>query len=314
MAVADGAPGYVRIAGALIAATFGGEASAAKPSAAAGDVRPAAVRLGRGDRLRPRRAAAFARCILAHDAARTRARDRGGDGAHVRAARARHADRTDDEVSRWPTRSTGRQQRRRCRRSAPPSCRTASTTCRSAPISLTISANGFARAMTQAFTQSVVGGKQFDDVLKSLALRISSMAVTAAFKPLASGLASGLGQLFSGLFGGPGGGGKSRSRHGRDQAVRGRRRHRHADLFSAVRRRPRAGRRGRPGGDRAAGARPRRPARRRGERQRGRATSPSRSRRPTSTASAAPRPTSPARSPARWRAASAACERRDRSA
>src|SRR4051812_22935346 len=71
---------------------------------------------------------------------------------------------------------------------------------------LTISANSFARAMTQAFTQSAVGGKQFDDVLKSLALRISSMAVAAAFKPLASGLASGLGQLFSGLFGGTGGG------------------------------------------------------------------------------------------------------------
>jgi len=71
---------------------------------------------------------------------------------------------------------------------------------------LTVSANGFARAMTQAFTQSVVGGKQFDDVLKSLALRISSMAVAAAFKPLTSGLASGLGQLFSGLFGGTGGG------------------------------------------------------------------------------------------------------------
>jgi phage-related minor tail protein len=71
---------------------------------------------------------------------------------------------------------------------------------------LAISANSFARAMTQAFTQSVVGGKQFDDVLKSLALRISSMAVAAAFKPLTSGLASGLGQLFSGLFGGTGGG------------------------------------------------------------------------------------------------------------
>ena len=71
---------------------------------------------------------------------------------------------------------------------------------------LTISANGFARAMSQAFTQSVVGGKQFDDVLKSLALRISSMAVAAAFKPLMSGLTSGLGQLFTGLFGGSGSG------------------------------------------------------------------------------------------------------------
>lgn len=72
---------------------------------------------------------------------------------------------------------------------------------------LTVSANGFARAMSQAFTQSVVGGKQFDDVLKSLALRLSNMAVAAAFKPLAGGFASALGDLFTGLFGGSGGSG-----------------------------------------------------------------------------------------------------------
>lgn len=73
---------------------------------------------------------------------------------------------------------------------------------------LTGSANGFARAMSQAFTQSVAGGKQFDDVLKSLVLRLSNVAVAAAFKPLASGIAGGLDQLFTGLFGGSGGGGK----------------------------------------------------------------------------------------------------------
>lgn len=62
------------------------------------------------------------------------------------------------------------------------------------------SANGFANAMTQAFTQSVVGGKQFDDVLKSLVLRLSNMAVAAAFKPLAGGLASALSGVFESLF------------------------------------------------------------------------------------------------------------------
>jgi phage-related minor tail protein len=67
--------------------------------------------------------------------------------------------------------------------------------------SLTVSANGFASAMARAFNQSVSGGKQFDDVLKGLALRLSSMAVSAAFKPIASGLADGLNKLFSGLFG-----------------------------------------------------------------------------------------------------------------
>jgi phage-related minor tail protein len=66
---------------------------------------------------------------------------------------------------------------------------------------LTISAGGFARAMTQAFSSSVSGGKQFDDVLKTLALRVSSLAVTAAFKPLTASLTSGISSLFSGLAG-----------------------------------------------------------------------------------------------------------------
>jgi len=72
---------------------------------------------------------------------------------------------------------------------------------------LTISTNAFASAMTRAFQQSVVGGKQFDDVLKSLALRLSSMAVAAAFRPIAQNIAGGLNNLFSGLFGGGGQGG-----------------------------------------------------------------------------------------------------------
>ncbi len=64
---------------------------------------------------------------------------------------------------------------------------------------LSSSANGFARAMTAAFSSSVTGGKQFDDVLKSLALRISNLAVRMAFKPLETGLSSGLQSLLSGL-------------------------------------------------------------------------------------------------------------------
>lgn len=69
---------------------------------------------------------------------------------------------------------------------------------------LAVSANGFARAMNQAFVQSTVGGRQFDDVLKGLALRMSNMVLTAAFKPLAQGLAGSINSLFSGLFGGSG--------------------------------------------------------------------------------------------------------------
>jgi phage-related minor tail protein len=74
---------------------------------------------------------------------------------------------------------------------------------------LTSSANGFANAMTRAFTQATVGGKQLDTVLQQLALRISGMAVAQAFKPIATGitnsLTGGLTQLFGNLFGGTGG-------------------------------------------------------------------------------------------------------------
>ena len=67
---------------------------------------------------------------------------------------------------------------------------------------LELSANSFARAMTKAFSGSVAGGKQFDDVLKSLALRLSDLTLRMAFKPLEHSLASGINSLFSGLFAG----------------------------------------------------------------------------------------------------------------
>ena len=66
---------------------------------------------------------------------------------------------------------------------------------------LAASAGGFARAMTQAFSASVTGGKQFEDVLKSLGLRISDLAVRLAFKPLEKSLTSGITSLLSGLSG-----------------------------------------------------------------------------------------------------------------
>jgi len=62
------------------------------------------------------------------------------------------------------------------------------------------SAAGFAKAMTKAFADATTGGKNFDDVLRQLALRLSSMAVTKAFQPLARSLAGGLGDLFGGIF------------------------------------------------------------------------------------------------------------------
>ncbi len=260
MTVAGGAAGYVRIAGATDRRDLRRRGARAKPSAAAGGVKPTPVRLERGDRLRPRRAAAFARRLLAHDAARTRARRRGGDGSRARAARARHACRSDDEVSRWPTRS-------RAPVAMMPIVRAAELShaldgLQTSTNGLTASANGFARAMSQAFTQSVVGGKQFDDVLKSLALRLSSVAVSAAFKPLASGIGERTRSFVHRPVRRRWRQVASKPRWERSSRSR-RRRDRHAELFSAVVGRARACRRGRPGGDHAADARTRRAARRR---------------------------------------------------
>ncbi|HET7191631.1 MAG TPA: phage tail tape measure protein [Pseudolabrys sp.] len=76
---------------------------------------------------------------------------------------------------------------------------------------LGISAASFSKAMSKAFTDATTGGKQFDDVLKQLGLRLSNMAVTQAFQPLAKNLTSGLGALLGDVFGsGSGGVGKTK--------------------------------------------------------------------------------------------------------
>lgn len=72
---------------------------------------------------------------------------------------------------------------------------------------LTSGAANFAKTMTQAFASSITGGKQFEDVLKSLALRISNLAVQASFKPIEnalSGLISNAGSVASQKFAGGG--------------------------------------------------------------------------------------------------------------
>jgi phage-related minor tail protein len=50
-------------------------------------------------------------------------------------------------------------------------------------------ANGFGRAMTRAFEGAAVRGRDFGDVLRGLALRLSSMAIGAALRPLEQGFA-----------------------------------------------------------------------------------------------------------------------------
>ncbi|HWJ72120.1 MAG TPA: phage tail tape measure protein [Kaistia sp.] len=58
-------------------------------------------------------------------------------------------------------------------------------------------ADSFSGAIGKAFTGAVTGGKDFEDVLKSLALRLSSIALGAALKPIESGV----GGLLSGIVG-----------------------------------------------------------------------------------------------------------------
>jgi len=71
---------------------------------------------------------------------------------------------------------------------------------------LGLSATSFANAMSKAFAQAVTGGKQLDDVLKSLALRLSNLAVQQAFKSLFKDLAGGLNDIFKDIFAGQGSG------------------------------------------------------------------------------------------------------------
>jgi phage-related minor tail protein len=61
-------------------------------------------------------------------------------------------------------------------------------------------ADGFGRAMTQAFRRSVVDGKRLEDVLRSLALGLSKRALGAALAPLERGLSN----VVSGALGGNG--------------------------------------------------------------------------------------------------------------
>nr|AIA18483.1 Unknown Function [uncultured bacterium] len=84
---------------------------------------------------------------------------------------------------------------------------------------LALSAGGFASAMSRAFTQAVSGAQSLDGVLRTLALRLSSMVLTAALRPVAAGLTGGLTQAFNGLFGVAASGGGTDSGGGQDRSV-----------------------------------------------------------------------------------------------
>lgn len=60
-------------------------------------------------------------------------------------------------------------------------------------------AKGLGRSLTGAFSAAVVRGRDFGSVLESLAMRLSTLALRAAFKPIEQGFASLFGNLFSGI-------------------------------------------------------------------------------------------------------------------
>ena len=60
------------------------------------------------------------------------------------------------------------------------------------------SAAAFGRTMSPAFSQSILGSRNFEDMLKSLSVRLSDIALRMAFKPIERALTGGLGALFGG--------------------------------------------------------------------------------------------------------------------
>jgi phage-related minor tail protein len=65
-----------------------------------------------------------------------------------------------------------------------------------------LSAARVAKSLSSAFAGAVVQGKSFEETLKSIGLRLSSLALEAALKPALQGIGSALSGAFSGGFGG----------------------------------------------------------------------------------------------------------------
>jgi hypothetical protein len=64
---------------------------------------------------------------------------------------------------------------------------------------LTSAATTFSKVMTQAFSSSVASGQKFDDVLKSLALKMSDLAAKSALQAGAGAMSSSISSLVSSL-------------------------------------------------------------------------------------------------------------------
>ena len=61
---------------------------------------------------------------------------------------------------------------------------------------LTRQADGFSGAISRAFKDAVVGGKNFESVLSSLALKLAGLALDRALQPVSSALGSTIDALF----------------------------------------------------------------------------------------------------------------------
>ncbi|RAI42622.1 phage tail protein [Rhodoplanes roseus] len=72
-------------------------------------------------------------------------------------------------------------------------------------LEMQINAKAFSSAMSSALASAVTGGKQLDDVLKSLALRLSDMTLKAALTPLTNAIATDISKLVGGSSGGSAG-------------------------------------------------------------------------------------------------------------
>jgi len=57
-------------------------------------------------------------------------------------------------------------------------------------------ASSFSTAITRAFKDAVIGGKSFEDVLKSLALRLAGLALNRALAPVSTAIGGAIDSLF----------------------------------------------------------------------------------------------------------------------
>jgi phage-related minor tail protein len=68
-------------------------------------------------------------------------------------------------------------------------------------------AKSFGRSLSSAFADAAIRGRDLEDVLRSLALRLSNLVLSAALKPVEQGIAGALEGIIKGVLGGGVGGG-----------------------------------------------------------------------------------------------------------